>query len=108
MKSKILLIVLPILASIAIILGIIILNKNIKLENNKIEIIDATFNCMGNEEKFYEDNTYIYSFPCVQSSSIYVKFPNGNKMLVKKALEDEKVTIDELLKAGLKVSKKEK
>jgi len=59
-------------------------------------------------EKFYEDDKYTYSFPCVQSSSTYVKFENGNKMLITDALEAKKVTIDELIDAGLKVYKQEK
>ena len=50
----------------------------------------------------------VNSFPCIQSKSIYVKFENGNKMLVVDALEENKVTIKELINAGLKVYKKEK
>ena len=92
----------------AILLGIILKIKNNSLEKNNIEIIDATYACANNPEKFYEDNKYIYYFPCKQSSSVFVKFPNGNKLLVTRALEDKKVTINQLIKAGLKVNKKEK
>ena len=42
------------------------------------------------------------------ANSVYVKFENGNKMLVVDALEANKATIDELIDAGLKVYKKEK
>ena len=42
------------------------------------------------------------------SGEIYVKLSDGKKMLVTTALEEEKVTIEELIAAGLKVSKKEK
>ena len=94
---------------IILIIGIILLNKNnIIKEKSKIEIIDATYVCAQELEKFYEDDKYTYSFPCIQSNSVYVKFENGNKMLVIDALEANKVTIDELLDAGLKVYKREK
>ena len=82
--------------------------KNKKLEEKSIKIIDATYSCNNSYEKFYEDNKHTYYFPCVQSSSTFVKFSNGNKILVTKALEDNKVTIDELIKAGLKVIIKDK
>ena len=102
-----------ILLSIAIIIiltiSVILLFKNKELEKkSNIEIIDATYNCVENLEKFYEDDKYIYSFPCVKSKSIFVKFENGNKMLVVDALEEEKVTIDELIAAGLDVRKNTK
>lgn len=91
------------------IIAIILLttNKIIKSKAN-LEIIDATFNCAQSLEQFYEDDKYIYSFPCIQSKSVYVKFENGNKMLVVDALEENKVTINELIKAGLKVYKQKK
>ena len=38
----------------------------------------------------------------------YEKYKNGNKYLVTKALEEGKITIEELLKNGLEVIKKEK
>ena len=34
---------------------------------------------------------------------MYVKFENGNKMLITSALESEKVTIDKLIDAALEV-----
>ena len=103
-----------ILLSIAIIIiltiSIILLLKNKELkEKPNIEIIDATYNCVENLEKFYEDDKYIYSFPCANGSkTIFIKFENGNKMLVVDALEEEKVTIDELIAAGLEVRKNTK
>ena len=94
---------------IILIIAIILLNKNYLIKNNpNIEIIDATYTCAQSLEKFYEDDKYTYSFPCVKSSSMYVKFENGNKMLIIDALESKKVTIDELLDAGLKVHKEAK
>lgn len=110
MKKNKINILLIILTVIIIIIALIFGIKNKELSHNKIKIIDVTENCKPGItlEKFYEDDNYIYSFPCIKSSSIFVKFANGNKMLVIKALEEKKVTIDELINAGLEVEKKEK
>ena len=93
---------------IFLMVGLVIFFFNKAISAPKIQIMDATFSCTQSIEKFYEDDKYVYSFPCVKSKSIYVKFENGNKMLVVDALEQKKVTIDELIDAGLKVYKKEK
>ena len=108
MKRKTIIAVLISLAVIAIVIGIFLAFKNKELRDNKIQIIDASYMCAQAIEKFYEDDQYTYSFPCIKSSSVFVKFPNGNKMLVIKALEENKVTIKELIDAGLEVIKKEK
>ena len=109
MKKKSI-IILSILGFIILIIGIIVLTKNVIISKNKskLEIIDATFTCAQATEQFYEDDKYTYHFPCIQSSSVYVKFENGNKMLVIDALEAEKVTINELIDAGLEVIKQKK
>lgn len=107
MKKKHIIIV-SLVAIIAIVLGVFLSIKNKNLEKNSIKIIDATYSCNQSHEKFYEDDNYVYYFPCIKSTSIFVKFPNGNKILVVKALEENKVTIDELIKAGLEVIKEEK
>lgn len=98
------------LGILILILGIILLIKNniINKEKTKLQIIDATYTCTQIAEKFYEDDKYDYYFPCVKSESIFVKFENGNKVLVTDALEDEIVTIDDLLDAGLEVIKQKK
>ena len=107
MKKKIITIGCIVLGIIAIIIGLLLVEKNHNNEN-KIEILDATYACDESLEKFYEDKEYTYYFPCVKSSSIYVKLENENKMLVVDALNEKKVTIDELIDAGLEVVKKEK
>ena len=102
-------IIIAILGTIILITAIILLTTNNVIKSkSKIKIIDATYKCEQEQEQFYEDNTYIYSFPCIQSKSIYVKFENGNKMLVVDALEENKITIDKLINAGLKVYKTKK
>ena len=107
-KKSIITIVLSVLTVLIVIVAILLLIKNKNMENNSIKIIDATYSCNNAREKFYVDDDYVYYFPCVQSQSVFVKFSNGNKVLVTKALEDNKVTIDELIKAGLNVITEEK
>ena len=108
MKKKTI-IILTVLGVIILITGIILLTKtNIIKGKSKLQIIDATYTCAQVTEKFYENDKYVYSFPCAKSNSVYVKFENGNKMLVVDALEAKKATIDELIDAGLEVIKKEK
>ncbi len=109
MKSKIMIITLAVLSIIAIIIGIVFLNKNIALTKSNLEIIDATYSCVKYKEKIYEDDEYIYYSPCQNSNSLFVKFKDTNsKILVKNALEEKKVTIKELLDAGLDVEKVKK
>lgn len=108
MKKKTI-ITLSVLGVIILIIGIILLTKtNIIKGKSKLLIIDATYSCAQVTEKFYEDSKYTYSFPCAKSSSVYVKLENGNKMLVIDALEAKKVSMSELIDAGLEVIKKEK
>ena len=107
-KGKIPIILLFAVSFGIMIFGIILLRQNIRIAKEQVEILDATYNCQEALEKFYEDDKYIYYFPCIKSNSVYVKLADGNKMLVTKALEEEKVTINELIKAGLEVHKEAK
>ncbi len=108
MKKDKIIILFGVLTLILVIIGIILVGKNRELRKNKIEIIDASYMCAEAIEKFYEDDKYTYSFPCIKSSSVFVKLPDGKKVLVVKALDEKLVTIDELINAGLEVYKKEK
>lgn len=108
MKKDKLIILLGCLTFVIVIIGIILIGKNRELRSKQIQIIDASYMCAEAIEKFYEDDNYTYSFPCIKSGSVYVKFPDGKKVLVVKALEEEMVTIDELINAGLEVYKVEK
>lgn len=107
-KGKLPIILLFVAAFGISVFGIVLLNRNAYISKQKIEILDATYNCQEALEKFYEDDKYIYYFPCIKSKSVYVKLVDGNKMLVTKALEEGKVTINELIKAGLEVHKDNK
>lgn len=108
MKKRNLIIILSVIGIIAILTGSILLIKNKELKENQIQILDATFSSNTEPEMFYEDDKFLYYFECKKSTSIYVKFPNGDKKLVVNALDEKLVTIDELIKAGLKVHKKAK
>ena len=103
MKVKKKYILLTIAAVIVLLCAILLSVKNHNLKKNKIEILDATFKCDNNYEVFYEDSENIYSFMCTQSKSTFVLFPNGNKVLLVDALNNEEVTIEEVIEAGLKV-----
>ena len=107
-KKGVNIVLILVLTGCAVLLGIVLKIRNNRLEKNSIEILDATYSCAQVLEKFYEDNDYNYYFPCAKSGSTFVKFPNGNKVLVIKALDDKLVTINELEKAGLKFYKYEK
>ena len=107
MKKDKLIILLGVLTLVIVIVAILLFRANNTMRN-KVKIIDASYMCQENLEKFYEDDKYIYSFPCVKSSMVFVELADGRKMLVVKALEDGLVTIDELINAGLDVVKTEK
>lgn len=107
MKKKVITIACILLGIIAIIIGLFFVKKA-EEKKHKIEILDATYVCAEALEKIYEDKEYTYYFPCVKSSSVYVKFENGTKTLVVDALNEKQVTIDELIDAGLDIIKKEK
>ena len=109
MKKRISLIVLIALAVGIIILGMVLYNKNQDLEKNRIKIIDATYPaCSGSYEKFYEDDIYVYYLTCSKSEAVFVKFPNGNKMLLTSALSENKVTINEVINSDLDIYKEKK
>jgi len=107
MKKDKIIILFGVLTLVLVIIGIVLLRKNIAMRN-KVRIIDASYMCTEKIEKFYEDDKYIYSFPCVKSGMVFVELADGKKMLVVKALDEDLVTIDELINAGLDVIKTEK
>lgn len=72
---------------------------------NEFTIVDETITCAEALEEIYRDDEYIYYLPCIKSATIFLKYDNGEKITVKEALDDEKVTIDKLIKEGLKVYK---
>lgn len=80
-------------------------NTNSSLSNTNFIIIDETKVCAEALELFYTDDYYNYYFPCIQSEYIYIKYDNGYKALVKEALMNNLVTIQQLEDKGLKIYK---
>ncbi len=70
---------------------------------NDFIIVDETDNCDEVLEEIYRDNKHIYFLPCIQSTTIFLKYDNGEKITIKDALDKQKVSIEILIKKGLKV-----
>lgn len=59
-------------------------------------------------EPFYEDEKYIYSFPCIISDYIVVKYSDGTEENVKEALKNKHIEIGYLDKFDINYIKQEK
>ena len=73
-------------------------------------IIDKTkeiddFVCATALEPFYEDDKYIYSFSCIMSDYIVVRYHDGKEEIVKDALKNKKITIEDLDNFNIKYYK---
>lgn len=78
----------------------------IKEETDNVELKDE-------EEVFYEDDKYTYSFDKVKSDYIYITAPKNRgrdekKIKLKEVLNNKLLSIDDLEKKGLNFTKKEK
>ena len=82
--------------------------KDSKKVTWKIEQEDDLM-CASAITKIYEDNDYTYSVadPCVATGT-YVVFSSGERYTVKDAVNNGKVTISDLEKAGIKIYKDSK
>jgi len=63
---------------------------------NEFVIIDETETCASVLEKFYEDDTYEYYFPCIKSSSVFIEFTDGRKYNLKFALTNNIISMKEI------------
>ncbi len=82
-------------------------------DNLVSDIIDKSiyiddFICNDVLDSFYEDELYQYSYPCIKSSYVVVKYKNGIEEPVKEALKKGKITINDLDKHNIRYSKIEK
>ena len=59
-------------------------------------------------DPFYEDEKYIYSFPCIISDYIVVKYSDGTEETVKEALKNNRIEIGYLDKFDIHYIKQEK
>lgn len=118
MKSKNVLMLLA--SGILVVLGIIFIGLTMQEEKSNLENItaeptteetttqaelsfkieDRTNMCAQSIETFYEDDNYLYQYNCIKSGSVYVVFNDGTEYSVKNALRLNKVTIEELDRAG--------
>lgn len=119
-KKTLFLIILVFIFTFIIVIGTIkyrqkLYNKNLDDYTSKynyaIEIIDDTEICAQALEPFYEDELFIYSFPCIKSDHVYALI-EGKKYLVKDLLNHNPteyvVTIERLQNAGLNFITEEK
>lgn len=76
------------------------------------EIEDRTLNsdysCATALEKFYSDELYDYSFPCIKSNYVIVVFCNGSEKNIIDALNDGDVIVEDLDTFNIKYYKTEK
>ena len=102
MKKKIL------ISLMAIVLCFVLAGCSSSKEETKesFTIVDKTkemddFTCAQSLEKFYEDDKYIYSYSCMKSEYVVVKYSDGKEETVKEALENKKITIEDLDKNNI-------
>lgn len=109
-KNKVLKIAI-IVVMLLIIIFLFISNQeliNKKNNSNDYTIIDTTEICAEALEEIYSDDDYTYYLPCIKSSNIYIKWDNGDIHKLMDDINNGKVTMDSLIKHGLKVTKDEK
>lgn len=63
--------------------------------------------CAQAIENYYEDDEYIYYFDCIKSNFVFVNI-NGSEYLLKEALNNKIVTVNELEDNNIILSKKKK
>ena len=82
-------------------------------DNIVSDIIDKSiyiddFVCNDALDPFYEDELYQYSYSCIKSSYVVVKYKNGTEEPVKDALKKGIITINDLDKHNIRYTKIEK
>jgi len=81
-------------------------DPNIEIVDKSLDIKD--FACDTALEPFYEDGKYIYSFECIKSDYIVVKYSDGTEETVKEALKNNHIDIGYLDKFDIHYIKIEK
>jgi len=74
-------------------------------QDKSFEIIDTTEVCAEALEGIYSDITGDYYLPCIKSQNIFIKFSDGTKYSLKYVLDNNILTIQELINGGLSVIK---
>ena len=57
-----------------------------------VEIIDRTKETAFTCEPFWEDETFVYLFPCIQSQTVFARLYDGREMLLVDALKEGYIT----------------
>ncbi len=75
------------------------------------EIVDLVardnLTCDTALEKFYQDENYTYSYSCIKNDKVIVKYNDGSEETVKEALENNKITIQDLDRFNIAYIKEE-
>ena len=75
------------------------------------EIVDLVardnLSCDEALEKFYQDENYTYSYSCIKSDNVIVKYNDGSEETVKDALQNNRITIQDLDKFNISYIKEE-
>lgn len=69
-------------------------NKQPLIDN--FEIIDESEECNNEEEVFYVDNNYVYSFNCQKSDTVFIKFNDDKKINLQEAVMQGLITMSEI------------
>ena len=92
-------------------------SKDNKTNQDVIEgdyiLIDKTkeepnFVCAEALEGFYQDDNYYYYYSCIKSDYIIVRYKDGSEETVKEAINNGKITINDLDKFNIGYYKEEK
>jgi hypothetical protein len=73
------------------------------LAKNDFIIEDETDKCANGLQEITRDDIYIYSLKCMRDTTVFLRYGNGDKISVKDALADKKVTVKKLMDKGLTV-----
>ena len=74
----------------------------------KARTLNSDYSCATALEKFYSDELYDYSFPCIKSNYVIVVFSNGSEKNIIDALNDKDVKVEDLDTFNIKYYKTEK
>jgi hypothetical protein len=72
------------------------------------ELFDESTFCSGEVEVVAEDDNYYYSLSCTQIDYLYLVDKSDNKYYIRSAIQDNVVSIQQLLKTNLKIYKEKK
>ena len=88
--------------------GYNLLKQEISKDRGNFTIIDVTGACAQALEKIYEDENYNYFLSCIKSSTVYVRFNNGETFTMKEALNQKYITPEQVIKKKYNLIKEAK